>query len=123
MNEGENGLFHAEHQVEKVGENQYVGSTTAILPLSEPLPEANFKFHISSLSNVNNKEVVRGSWDYEVYAKATDDTTVQIVKALISHKDELSVQINQTTYTPFSFIVNYGEQVYSETLKRRKHIV
>ena len=66
VNESTYGVFHAEHQVEKVGENQYVGLTTAILPLTASLPEANVEFDINSLSSVDNKEIIRGSWNFKM---------------------------------------------------------
>ena len=122
VNDSQNALFHAEHQVEKVGENQYVGLTTAILPLSHSIKEGTFDFNISSLSSVDNNEVVRGNWNFEIYAKASD-TTVQIVEVPESHKDDLSVRINQITYTPYSFIVNYGESVHNELLNEKYNVI
>jgi len=122
VNESTFGLFNVEHQVEKVGENQYVGLTTAILPLSTSLPEANVEFEINSLSSVDNKDMISGNWDFELYGKATE-TTVQIVEAPISHKDDLSVEIDTITYTPISFFVNYKESMHNQLLADKYNII
>ena len=114
----EHALFNAEHDIKKVGENQYAGLTTAILPLSDSLQQANFEFDISSLTSKDNLQTIEGSWNFEVFAKATE-TTVQKVEAPASTKDDLAVKIQQITYTPISFIVNYDETIKNQALREK----
>lgn len=111
----EHALFSTEHMIEKVGPNQYAGLTTAILHLSNHLQEANFEFNISSISSQDKKEIVKGSWDFEMNAKATEPK-VQIVKAPASRKADLGIKLNEIIYTPISFIVNYKETIKNEML-------
>lgn len=108
-------LFHAEHDIQKIGNNKYAGITTAILPLRKSLSEANFEFVITSISASDKLDKIEGNWNFEVYAKATE-TSVQQVKLATPEIDQLAVEIVQITYTPISFIVNYKEYMKNETL-------
>lgn len=118
----EHALFHTEHIIEKVGPNKYAGLTTAILNLSNQLEQANFEFHISSLSNRDTKEMVQGSWDFEIDVKATENK-VQFVEAPASKKADLGIKINEIIYTPISFIVNYTETQKNEMLKEKWDVI
>lgn len=109
-------LYNTEHRIEKVGPNQYAGLTTAILNLSNYLQEANFEFHISSILSQDKKEMIQGSWDFEINAKATEPK-VQIVEAPASKNADLGIKLNEIIYTPISFIVNYKEMIRNENLK------
>ena len=115
-------LFHAEHNIDKIANNKYVGMTTAILPLSHSIDEGTFQFNIREFSNPENGEVVQGEWNFEIYAEASD-TYVQTVNVPKSEKDDLYVEINKITYTPYSFIVNYKEGVHNEMLNKKYNVI
>lgn len=118
----ESAIFNTKHMIEKVGPNQYAGLITAILNLSNYLQEAKFEFHISSISSQDKKEMIQGSWDFEINAKATEPK-IQIVEAPASKKDDLGIKLNEIIYTPISFIVNYRETMKNENLKEKWDII
>lgn len=122
LNGEKKSLFHAEHEVQKIAENKYAGMTTAILPLSHSIDEGTFQLNIRELSNPENGEVVQGEWDFEIYVEASD-TIVQIVEVPKSEKNDLNVEINKITYTPFSFIVNYKEGVHNDALNEKYNVI
>ncbi|MDN4608925.1 DUF4179 domain-containing protein [Sporosarcina highlanderae] len=122
LNGEQNSLFHAEHDIYKIAHNKYVGMTTAILPLSHSIDEGTFQFNIRELSNPENGEVVQGEWDFEIYAEASD-TFVQTIDVPKSEKNNLNVEINKITYTPYSFIVNYKEGVQNEMLNKKYNVI
>ncbi|WP_339252707.1 DUF4179 domain-containing protein [Sporosarcina sp. FSL W8-0480] len=122
LNGGQNSLFHAEHDIYKTAQNKYAGMTTVILPLSHSIDEGTFQFNISELSNPENGEVVQGEWNFEIYAKASD-TIVQTVEVPKSEKNNLNVEINKITYTPYSFIVNYKEGVHNDVLNEKYNVI
>ena len=104
-----------DHLIEKVGENQYAGLSTAILPITSSLQEANFEFFITSITSEDLTEVIYGSWNFELYAKAAENS-VQLVEG-ISQKDNMSVELKKITYTPFSFTVNFRESIQNQSIK------
>ena len=121
-----NGQEYALHQddyhlIEKVGENQYAGLSTAILPITNllqedtSLQEANFEFFITNLTSEDQTEIIDGNWNFELYAEAVENS-VQFVEG-ISQQEDLSVKLNKITYTPFSFTVNFHESIQNESLK------
>lgn len=122
VNGGEKALFNGEHSLRKVGENRYVGLSTAILPLKDALSEGTFEFHIQRLSSLNNAEVIQGDWQFEIFEEATK-TTVQSIDGASSTKDSLGVEIQQITYTPISFLVNYKETIHNESLNEKYRII
>lgn len=115
-------LFHAEHSIQKIAKNKYAGMTTAILPLSHSIKEGTFQFNIRELSNPESGEVVQGTWDFEIYAEASD-TYVQTVDVPKSEKDDLYVEINKITYTPYSFTLNYKQGVHNELLHEKYNVI
>ena len=115
-------LFNVEHNIDKIADNKYVGMTTAILPLSQSIDEGTFQFNIRELFNPENGEVVQGEWDFEIYAEASD-TIVQTVEVPKSEKDDLYVEINKITYTPYSFILHYKEGVHNEMLNKKYNVI
>lgn len=102
------------HRLEKVGENQYVGLSIATLPINTSLQEANFEFNIAKISSEDQKETIDGNWNFNLHAKATENTAHNVHG--VSLKDDLSIQINQITYTPFSFTINYKEVIKNQEL-------
>jgi len=118
----QNSLFHAEHDIDKIDHNKYAGMTTAILPLSHSIDGGTFQFNIRELSNPENGEVVQGEWDFEIYAEASD-TIVQTVEVPKSEKNDLNVEINKITYTPYSFIVNYKEGNHNDVLNEEYNVI
>ncbi|MGN7476952.1 DUF4179 domain-containing protein [Solibacillus silvestris] len=117
VNGQEHALFDTVNRIEKVGENQYAGLTSAILPLTESLQEADFEFHISKLASRDEKEFIEGNWNFEVYAKATENT-VQIVERE-SEKEDMGIRLDKVTYTPISFMVNFKENVKNKLLQEK----
>jgi hypothetical protein len=122
LNGEQNSLFHAEHDINKIAHNKYVGMTTFILPLSHSIDEGTFQFNIRELSNPENGKLVQGEWDFEIYAEATD-TIIQTVDVPKSEKDDLNVEINKITYTPYSFIVNYKEGIHNDVLNEKYNVI
>jgi hypothetical protein len=61
-------------------------------------------------------------WDFEIYAKASD-TIIQTVEVPKSEKDDLNVEINKITYTPYSFIVNYKEGIHNDVLNEKYNVI
>lgn len=122
FNGAKDSLFNAEHSIQKIANNKYAGLTTAILPLSHSIKEGTFQFNIRELSNPENGEVVQGTWDFEIYAEASD-TYVQTVDVPKFEKDNLYVEINTITYTPYSFILNYKQGVHNELLKEKYNVI
>ena len=115
-----NGQQHTLHQddyyrIEKVGENQYAGLSTAILPITTSLQEANFEFFITSITSEDLTETIHGSWNFDLYAKAPENSEQKVEG--ISQKDNMSVELKKITYTPFSFTVNFQESIQNKSLK------
>ena len=122
LNGAQDSLFHAEHDIYKIAKNKYAGMTTAILPLSHSIDEGTFQFNIRELSNPQNGEIVQGEWDFNIFAEASE-TNVQTVEVPKAEKNELNVEINQITYTPYSFIVNYKEGVHNDELNEKYNVI
>ena len=122
LNEAYGSLFNAEHNVQKISENKYAGMTTAILPLSHSIEEGTFQFNIREVSNPEIGETVQGEWDFEIYAEASD-TYVQTVDVPKSEMNDLYVEINKITYTPYSFILNYKEGVLNDILNEKYNVI
>lgn len=122
LNGQQNSLFHAEHDINKIGKNKYAGMTTAILPLSHSIDEGTFQFNIRELSNPENSEVVQGEWDFQIYAKSSD-TIIQTVEVPKSEMNDLNVEISKITYTPYSFIVNYKEGIHNDVLNEKYNVI
>lgn len=122
LNGGQNSLFHAEHDIYKIAHNKYAGMTTAILPLSHSIDEGTFQFNVRELSNPENGEVVQGEWNFEIYAEASD-TIIQTVEVPKSEMNDLTVEINKITYTPYSFIVNYKEGIHNDVLNEKYNVI
>ena len=121
-----NGQKYALHQddyhlVEKVGENKYAGLSIATLPITDSLQEANFEFYITSIISRDKKETLNGNWSFELHAKAAENS-VQKVEG-ISQKDNMSVELNEITYTPFSFTVNFHESVQNLSLRETYYMI
>ena len=121
-----NGQEYALHQddyhlVEKVGENKYAGLSIATLPITSSLQEANFEFYITSIIGRDNKETIAGNWSFELHAKAPENS-VQLVEG-ISQKDNMSVELNKITYTPFSFTVNFHQSVQNLSLRETYYMI
>lgn len=116
------GLFNTEHNIDQIAQNKYVGMTTAILPLSHSIDEGTFQFNIRELFNPENGEMVQGEWDFEIYAEASE-TYVQTVNVPKSEKNDLYVEINKITYTPYSFILDYKEGVHNDDLNEKYDVI
>lgn len=122
VNDGEKALFNEEHYLRKVGKNRYVGLSTAILPLKVAMSEGTFEFQVKSLSNIHNTKVIQGDWAFKIFEEATK-TTIQPIEEASSTKDEFGVEIQQITYTPISFLVNYKETNHNEALNEQYGII
>lgn len=115
-------LFNTEHDIKRISPNTYAGMTTAILPLEHSINEGTLQFNIQKLYNPESGEFIQGEWNFDIFAKAPE-TYIQTVDVPKSEKDDLYVEINKITYTPYSFILNYKEGVLNEALNNKYGII
>jgi len=100
------------HKVKRIGEKQYVGITTGNLTTEESLSAGSFTFIIKKITSETEQAAKNGDWHFEFDLDATSNH-IQLVNQTTENK-EVSVQVNQITYTPMSFLIQFEEIITKE---------
>lgn len=104
------------HKVKKIGEKQYVGITTGNLTTEESLSTGSFAFTIKKIISETGQAAKNGDWHFAFDLDATSNH-IQLVNQTTENK-ELTVQVNQITYTPMSFLIQFDEIITKEIIDK-----
>ncbi|TSI06229.1 DUF4179 domain-containing protein [Lysinibacillus sp. BW-2-10] len=105
---GEN-AWTGKKQISKVNENQYVGLVTASTFSTFEKDTVQVDWNIGSILLPNERDEVKGIWDFALSLEATDNNGQIINRS--TKQNGVKVEISQATFTPMSFIVYYSQKV------------
>lgn len=97
------------HKVKRIGENQYVGITTGNLLTEESLNAGDFTFTIKKITSETGQAAKNGDWHFAFDLDATSNH-IQLVNQT-TENEEFTVQVQQITYTPMSFFIQFEESM------------
>ncbi len=111
--EGESG-WTGNSRLSKVGENQYVGITTASNHRFEEKDAVTVQLVMPGFMTKHDEEI-QGDWKFELDLQATEHN-VQVINQSAQQKG-IQVEVGKMTVTPMSFIIYYNNAVPIELEK------
>lgn len=105
-------IYSFHHKVKKIGENKYVGITTGNLSTDELLNSGSFIFTIKNITSETAQTTKKGDWQFAFDLDATNNH-IQLVNQKAKNEG-LTFQLNQITYTPMSFLIEFDEIITIE---------
>ncbi|MEO4053136.1 DUF4179 domain-containing protein [Solibacillus sp. CAU 1738] len=103
------------HEIFRIDENKYVGKATTSSKEKHSTIDVDWKLDYIIPDLTKDRERIKGDWKFNFQVKKADITVQKINQD--KEMDGISVNIENLTITPTSFLINYKQVVSKEIIK------